>query len=156
MIRVPPPALAFAAGLAQRALTRSSARPNAGRAVLAMAVSLASTSIAGAAARQFRLSGTTLEPIHPDHASALVTTGANSISRNPMYVGLTGLLVANAIRRGSWVALVPVAGFVLLIDRQQIEAEESALLQKFGTQYQDYRAATPRWLGRRSLGVANP
>jgi protein-S-isoprenylcysteine O-methyltransferase Ste14 len=120
---------------------------------MATAVSLASTSIAGAAARQFQRSGTTLEPVHPDRASVLVTTGANSISRNPMYVGLTGMLVANAIRRGSWVALVPVAGFVALIDRQQIEAEESALLEKFGADYQAYRAATPRWLGRRSLGL---
>jgi len=114
-------------------------------------VSLASMSMAGAAASRFRRSGTTLEPFHPDHASVLVTTGANSISRNPMYVGLAGLLVANAIWRGSWAALAPVAGFVVLIDRLQIKAEESALLQEFGAEYEAYRAISPRWLDRRSL-----
>jgi protein-S-isoprenylcysteine O-methyltransferase Ste14 len=92
--------------------------------------------------------------LHPGRASALVTTGPNSISRNPMYVGLAGLLLANAAWRGSWAGLVPVAGFVLLIDRIQIEAEESALLAKFGAEYESYRASTPRWIGRGSLGLA--
>ena len=41
-----------------------------------------------------------------------------------MYVGLADLLVANAIRRNSWLALAPVAGFVVLIDRLQMEAED--------------------------------
>jgi len=73
-----------------------------------------------------------------------------------MYVGLTGLLVAHAIWRGSWATLAPVAGFVVLIDRLQIEAEESALLEKFGAEYEAYRAASPRWLDRRSLHFAKP
>jgi protein-S-isoprenylcysteine O-methyltransferase Ste14 len=71
-----------------------------------------------------------------------------------MYVGLAGLLTANAIWRGSWVALFPVAGFVVLIDRLQIEAEEAALLAKFGTEFESYRAAAPRWVGLRALGSA--
>ena len=73
-----------------------------------------------------------------------------------MYVGLAGLLVANAIWRGSWLALAPVAGFVVLIDQAQIEAEESALLEKFGAEYEAYRAASPRWLDRRSLDFVKP
>jgi len=146
--------MALAAALAQRALTGATPAPNAGRAAVTMTVSLASMSMAGAAASQFRRNGTTIEPFHPDHASVLVTTGANSITRNPMYVGMAGLLVANAIWRGSWAALAPVAGFVVLIDRLQIEAEESALLEKFGAEYETYRAASPRWLDRRSLDFA--
>ena len=71
-----------------------------------------------------------------------------------MYVGMAGLLVANAIRRGSWIALAPVAGFVVFIDRLQIEAEESALLEKFGADYEAYREAAPRWLDRRSFDFA--
>ena len=122
---------------------------------MTMTVSLSSALIAGAAAIRFRRFGTTVEPLHPDRASVLVTTGANSISRNPMYVGMAGLLVANGIRRGSWTALVPVAGFVVIIDRLQIEAEESALLEKFGAEYEAYRAASPRWLGRRGRGTAS-
>ncbi len=117
---------------------------------MAGCVSLASISLAGAASSRFRRSGTTVHPFHPEQASVLVTTGANAISRNPMYVGMAGLLVAHAIWRGSWVALAPVAAFIAFIDRVQIRAEESALLEKFGSEYAAYRAASPRWLSQRS------
>ncbi len=150
---IPPPVVAIAAALAQRLLTGPAPAPGVARAAVTATVSLASMSLAGAAATQFRRSGTTVEPFHPDRTSALVTTGANSITRNPMYVGMAGLLVANAIRRSSWVALAPVAGFVAFIDRLQIEREESALLEKFGAEYDAYRAAAPRWLDARSFNL---
>jgi protein-S-isoprenylcysteine O-methyltransferase Ste14 len=143
----PPPVLAVAAALAQRVLTRDTQPPTAGRAVAAGATAAASAALAAASARQFRARGTTLEPFDPAQASVLVTTGANTVSRNPMYVGLAGLLIANAVRRGSWMAVLPVGAFVLVIDRLQIAAEESALLAKFGADYEAYRAAVPRWLG---------
>ena len=97
VMRVPPPLVAVAAALAQRALTGATAKPTASRAGLATAVGVASMSLAGAAASQFRRRGTTVDPIHPDQVSVLVTTGPNSISRNPMYVGMAGLLTANAV-----------------------------------------------------------
>ena len=83
----------------------------------------------------------------------LVTTGANAVTRNPMYVGMAGLLVANALRRGSWTALLPVAAFTLVIDRVQIAAEEIALLAHFGADYEAYLAAVPRWIDARSLSA---
>lgn len=103
--------------------------------------------LAGAAARQFHRQGTTVDPFDPALASSLVTTGANAVSRNPMYVGMAGLLVAHALRRGSVTALLPVAAFVLVIDRVQIVAEEEALSAHFGAEYDRYRARVPRWLG---------
>jgi protein-S-isoprenylcysteine O-methyltransferase Ste14 len=119
-------------------------------------LSVASLSLTGAAASQFRRRGTTVDPLHPEAASVLVTSGANALSRNPMYVGMAGLLVAHAIWRRSWAALVPVAAFVALIDRLQIRAEESALTETFGADFEAYRAATPRWLDRRSLSSFTP
>lgn len=68
-----------------------------------------------------------------------------------MYVGMAGLLVANALRRGSWTGVVPVAGFVAVIDRFQVAAEERALTEKFGAAYVTYCASVPRWLGPRSF-----
>ncbi|MEP7330803.1 MAG: isoprenylcysteine carboxylmethyltransferase family protein [Terracoccus sp.] len=118
---------------------------------MAGATALASLALAGASAGVFRRSGTTFDPFDPAQASVLVRTGANSISRNPMYVGMAGLLVSNAIRRGSWAALVPVLGFTMAIDRWQIASEESALLANFGADYEAYRAVAPRWLGRTSV-----
>src|SRR5215207_5258704 len=135
----PPPLLAVAAGIAQSGLTKGAHRPPAFRAAAAMATAGASAALASSAAGQFRRQGTTLEPFNPALASVLVTSGANSVSRNPMYVGLAGLLVANAVRLGSWKALVPVAAFTLVIDRLQIPAEESALLANFGADYEAYR-----------------
>ena len=99
--RLPPPALALGAAVAQRRLSGARPRPGRGRAAVAVAASLASVSMAGAAALRFRSSGTTLEPFHPERATALVTSGAYTISRNPMYVGLAGLLTAHAVWRGS-------------------------------------------------------
>lgn len=150
-MRPPPPLLAIAAGLAQSALTKGRQRTPSSRAAGAMLVATASGMFAAAAAGQFRRQGTTLEPTNPALASVLVTTGAHSVSRNPMYVGLTGLLVANAVRLGSWKALLPVAAFTLVIDRFQIAAEEAALLANFGADYEAYRVMVPRWLGRRSV-----
>ena len=144
---VPPPLLAAGAALAQRALTRDAKPASPTRALAAMTVAAASGTLTAAAVRQFRRTGTTLEPFHPDRASVLVTSGANAVTRNPMYVGLAGLLVANAVRRGSWVGLGPVATFVLIIDRLQIAGEESALRANFGADYEAYRDVVPRWLG---------
>ena len=144
MMHLPPPLVALAAALAQRVLTGARPAPRAGRAAATTSVALASVWMAVAAVRQFRRSDTTIDPLHPDQTSVLVTTGANSVSRNPMYVGLAGLLVANAIRRDSWAALLPVAGFVVVIDRLQIQAEEEALLEKFGTGYEETHAAPRR------------
>jgi protein-S-isoprenylcysteine O-methyltransferase Ste14 len=150
-MHVPPPLVAVAAALAQRALGQAKDRPRTGRAAITTVVGLASTSMLAAAANGFRRRGTTVDPLHPDRASVLVTTGPNSISRNPMYLGMAGLLVAHAVWRGSWAALVPVVGFVAVIDRLQIEPEESALRATFGSEYESYREAAPRWVGLRSL-----
>ncbi|MFW5470700.1 methyltransferase family protein [Knoellia sp. CPCC 206435] len=116
-------------------------------------MTLASAAMAGGAASRFVRSGTTLEPFQPDRASTLVTSGPNAITRNPMYAGLTGLLLAHALWRGSWKAVLPVAGFVAFIDRAQIRPEEEALLEKFGPAYDAYRATTPRWVDHRSFGL---
>jgi len=149
--RLPPPLLALAAAAAQRALSPAAASPGGLRAATAGLLSAGSVGLAGASSAQFRRSGTTVQPFHPDRASTLVTNGANSVTRNPMYVGMAGLLVAHAVRRGSWPALLPAIGFVALIDRWQVEFEEEALRGKFGPEYDAYCAAVPRWLDVRSF-----
>ncbi|HLN77357.1 MAG TPA: isoprenylcysteine carboxylmethyltransferase family protein [Nocardioidaceae bacterium] len=153
-MRPPPPALAILSVLAQRALTRGAQPPTAARVAAASGIAAVSGALAAAAAREFRGQGTTFDPFDPARASVLVTTGANAVSRNPMYVGMAGLLVANAVRRGSWTALLPVVAFALVMDRVQIAAEEGALLARFGAGYESYCATVPRWLGRRSLSPA--
>lgn len=149
MKRLPPPLIMLAAGAVQRAL------PARDRSTLRSAVAgglvAASGALAGSTLRAFRRKGTTVEPFHPGQASTLVTTGSNSVSRNPMYVGLVGLLVAHAVHRGSWSALLPVAAFVAVVDGYQVRFEERALREKFGAEYDAYCERVPRWLDGRSL-----
>jgi protein-S-isoprenylcysteine O-methyltransferase Ste14 len=143
--------LALAAGVVQRAMTPDAPRPSVPRALLSTAVGAASVALATASALQFRRQGTTVEPFDPSRSTALVTTGVNAITRNPMYVGMAGVLVAHAVRRRSWQALLPAALFVAVIDRFQVAAEESALRTSFGAEYDAYCDAVPRWLDRRSV-----
>ncbi len=76
-----------------------------------------------------------------------MTDGPNALTRNPMYVGMAGVLTAHAIARGGWLTALPVAGFVALIDRVQVRPEEQALRGLFGDEYAAYCARVPRWLG---------
>jgi protein-S-isoprenylcysteine O-methyltransferase Ste14 len=135
-------------------MTRDAQPPTAVRAAAAGVTAAVSAGLAAAASRRFSREGTTVQPFDPSQASVLVTTGANAVSRSPMYVGMAGLLVASAVRRGSWRALLPVAAFTLVIDRFQIAAEEQALLANFGADYEAYRATVPRWLGPGSVAAA--
>ena len=153
MQRVPPPFLALAALVTQRALAAKKQSPGAARVVATAGIAIPSVVLAASAASQFRRRGTTIDALHPDGASTLVTAGPFMFTRNPMYVGLSGLLVAHALWHGSWVALAPVGAFVAVIDGLQVPVEEAALARKFGGAYDEYRAAVPRWLDQRSLGL---
>ena len=150
-MRIPPPVLAIGAVVAQRALSRGAAPLTVRRATGAAALMVASTGLLGGALRLFRRHTTTVDPLHPADATTLVTDGPNTLTRNPMYVGMVGVLAGHAILRGRWAALLPVAAFVVTIDRWQIAAEERALLERFGPEYEAYRAKVPRWVGRRSI-----
>lgn len=151
MRRPPPPVLAFLGVVVQQVWPRHGPPRSVGREAVAAATFAVSAGLAGGAAAQFRAAHTTVEPFEPSKATSLVVTGPNSLTRNPMYVGMAGLLVANAIRLRDWRALVPLAAFVGYIDRFQIAAEERALAEKFGADYAAYRSAVPRWVDARSV-----
>jgi len=145
MPHVPPPLIALAAAGAQRVLAPGAPAGTARR-VLAGAVAAGSAALAGTTVRRFGAAGTTLDPTKPALASTLVTDGANSVTRNPMYAGLAGLLVAHALLRGGVRTWLPVAGFVAMVDRLQVRVEEQALRARFGQEYDEYCARVRRWL----------
>lgn len=151
MKRPPPPLIALAAALAQHGLSRGAPSSSRARRAAAAVTAATSLALAGGAASRFRAQHTTVEPFDPSKASSLVVTGPNARTRNPMYVGMAGLLAANALRRGSWPAVLPVAVFVAVIDRFQVAAEERALADRFGADYAAYRSSVPRWLDHRSV-----
>ncbi len=137
-----PPAVWFAAAAwAQRRVGRA---PTPTPLVASAPFVVAAGWLGAGALREFARVRTTFHPEHPDRATTLVTTGPNALTRNPMYLGLAALLVGHAVARRSPLALLPVAGFVAVIDRWQVPAEERALAARFEG-YADYVARVPRW-----------
>jgi protein-S-isoprenylcysteine O-methyltransferase Ste14 len=116
-----------------------------GLSVLLLVVVGLSFDLAGLLA--FRASRTTVNPLRPERASALVTRGVYRITRNPMYVGMVFLLLAWGVYLAHWPALLlgPVA-YVLYLTRFQIAPEERVLLGLFGEEYRAYMARVRRWL----------
>lgn len=85
--------------------------------------------------------------IRPDKASThLVTSGAFSFSRNPIYLGNTMIMLAAGLIAGiAWfIALGLIAAF--LTRKLAIEGEEKHLALRFGKKYQDYRRRVRRWI----------
>ncbi len=99
-----------------------------------------------AGAWHFRRRGTTLNPLHPETASALVTSGVYRISRNPMYAGFLLGLCGWACYLANRYALAGPVIFVLYMNYFQIRPEERALERLFGQEYDAYRRLVRRWL----------
>lgn len=94
----------------------------------------------------FRRNHTTIDPVHIERASRLVTTGPFGFSRNPMYLGMTALLLAWATYLSApWALLGPIV-FVTFITRFQIIPEERAMSAKFGKDYAAYQQKVRRWI----------
>lgn len=97
-------------------------------------------------AAAFLRAKTTVSPLRPDKASALVTGGLYGMSRNPMYLGLVILLLGWGLRLGDGFALLIPPLFLWAITVLQIKPEERALSAKFGAAYEAYRARVRRWI----------
>lgn len=118
-----------------------------GRVAISAATAAVGFALCLAGILRFRQAGTTVDPRRPGQASALVTTGIYSVTRNPMYLGFLVVLVACGIFVANAVALLfGPAAFALYIDRLQIPAEERALTQAFGDEYRAYTKRVRRWI----------
>jgi protein-S-isoprenylcysteine O-methyltransferase Ste14 len=96
------------------------------------------------AMRTLSRAGTT---IRPDKASEhLVTTGAFSVSRNPIYLANTVTMVAVGLIAGiAWFMLLAVIA-AILTQKLAIEGEEKHLQTRFGKKYLDYKKRVRRWI----------
>jgi protein-S-isoprenylcysteine O-methyltransferase Ste14 len=114
-----------------------------GLAVLLAAVGLA---VAAAGVRTVTRASTTLNPLKPGDATALVTGGVYQWTRNPMYLGMLLLLAGWGVFLGNPLGLAGLALFVAWITRFQILPEERALGTLFGQAFEDYRQRVRRWV----------
>ena len=116
------------------------------RAPVALMLWSAGFAIALAALFEFLRAKTTVNPLTPEAAAAMVTSGIYRYSRNPMYVGLLLALIGWDVWLSHLLAFALLPFFILYINRFQIEPEERALSTKFGGLFRDYRRSVRRWL----------
>ena len=106
--------------------------------VIAAVILLCGVGLLLLAVTGFRLKKTTVNPLDPGQASALVDDGIYRISRNPMYLGMALFVLGVGLGQG-WsvtIALLPFA--IWYINQNQILPEEAALRSRFGADYEHY------------------
>jgi len=148
-LRVPPVVVALLAALLMALLARSATGwhwPTSARLGGALFLVATGIAIAVAGVREFRRARTTVNPLAPAAASALVRSGIYRHTRNPMYLGMLLMLAGWAAWLASVAAVAVLPAFVLYMNRLQIEPEERALAGLFGGDYEDYRRSVRRWL----------
>ena len=144
--KVPPPLVALLAAVVMIVGTGGVHVPAWPLLAAALAVWAAAVGVWAAGITAFRRAQTTLDPFNPQQASTLVSTGIFRVSRNPIYLAMTTVLLGLALFQANpWALLGPLA-FALYITFFQIVPEERALAAKFGAAYAQYRARVRRWL----------
>ncbi|HET9863488.1 MAG TPA: isoprenylcysteine carboxylmethyltransferase family protein [Steroidobacteraceae bacterium] len=96
------------------------------------------------AANAFRRAGTPVVPF--ERSTVLVTSGWFRLTRNPMYVGLTLILLGAALIDGTLGAFLPLPVFVGILHFRFVLDEEAFLESIFGEKYRRYRSAVRRWI----------
>jgi protein-S-isoprenylcysteine O-methyltransferase Ste14 len=96
------------------------------------------------AALLFRRAGTNIRPYLP--STALVVCGPYRFTRNPMYLGMAGILLGAAIFAGSITPFIVIPAFMALVQERFIVPEEAKLEAAFGQAYLEYKARVRRWL----------
>ena len=86
-------------------------------------------------------------PVHPlEESTHFVQEGPYRFTRNPMYLGITLILLAISIFAGTPPALVAPLGFFLTINLTFIPYEEKKMEAKFGEAYLAYKRRVRRWV----------
>ena len=78
--------------------------------------------------------------------TALVDSGVFRFTRNPMYLGMTLVLMGTALTVGAVTALLVPPAFMLIIQFRFILQEEVMLRGIFGQEFEDYCQRVRRWI----------
>jgi steroid 5-alpha reductase family enzyme len=78
----------------------------------------------------------------------LIKKGPYSVVRNPIYLGMFGLLVATGLAISRWEALVAAVVLFLAGNEIRIRSEEKLLREAFGAQFEDYARRVPAFFPR--------
>ncbi|MBS0405024.1 MAG: isoprenylcysteine carboxylmethyltransferase family protein [Proteobacteria bacterium] len=151
--RIPPPLIDAACALLMWALARALPQaqlwpPGGSSGVVGAALALAALggAVALAGTLEFRRAHTTVNPLAPRRASTLVTRGIYRVTRNPMYLGMLGVLAGWAVWLGNIAAWLGLPLSMALLTVLQIRPEERILAERFGAEFERYAARVRRWL----------
>ncbi|MDG2017930.1 MAG: isoprenylcysteine carboxylmethyltransferase family protein [Porticoccaceae bacterium] len=116
------------------------------QAIVSFVIALIGTCILSVAIVQFKQFKTTVNPLKPESASALVTNGIFKFSRNPMYLGMLLLIISLWIKTGAVAGFVLLPCYVAYLNYFQIASEERAMRKLFTDSYDAYCQRARRWI----------
>jgi protein-S-isoprenylcysteine O-methyltransferase Ste14 len=73
----------------------------------------------------------------------LITSGPYSLVRNPIYLGMFGMLIATGLAVGIWPVLLAAIAIFLAGTAIRIRSEETLLREAFGALFEDYARRVP-------------
>lgn len=117
-----------------------------GLSIAGLIIAALGVAVCGAGIFAFQRARTTVSPVDPSAATALVDTGIYRWTRNPMYLGMAILLLGWVIILGNPAGLLAIVAFMAYIEAFQIRPEERALKPLFGDAYVAYCGRVRRWI----------
>jgi protein-S-isoprenylcysteine O-methyltransferase Ste14 len=79
-------------------------------------------------------------------ANQLITKGAYSFSRHPMYLATFFICLGTGISTVSWIFIF-LSLIMALCFYQEALIEERYCLERYGNAYREYKSRSPRWIG---------
>ena len=76
----------------------------------------------------------------------LITQGPYGIVRNPIYLGMFGLILSTCIAYSRWWSGLAAVVFFLIGNHIRIRAEEQLLRETFGDQFDEYARRVPAFI----------
>ena len=78
----------------------------------------------------------------------LITEGPYRVVRNPIYLGMFGIMIATGLVLATWWALLVAIAVFLIGNQIRVKEEERLLGETFGQQFVDYAKRVPAFLPR--------
>jgi protein-S-isoprenylcysteine O-methyltransferase Ste14 len=104
--------------------------------VLAVAVAVASVVFVDAACRRLGKQWALAARLVEDHS--LIQDGPYRFVRNPIYLGMLGMLLATGLLRTQWIALLAAILIFIAGTYIRIRSEERLLREAFGSRFEEY------------------
>jgi protein-S-isoprenylcysteine O-methyltransferase Ste14 len=115
-------------------------------AVVTIAIGALSVSLCSAAIRTLGKQWTYRARVVEGHE--LITEGPYSLVRNPIYLGMFGMLISTGLAVGRWSVVIGCAIVFLVGTEIRIRTEEKLLREAFGQKFEDYARKVPAFFPR--------